>query len=272
MELTLPGGLNRDGVVYRSALLEPLNGYVEQAIAEALDGAANLPAAVSTVLGSALRSIGGIDANAKTAAALCVADRHYLMYRLAQLVDGDHFWLHAACARCGSPFDVDLNRSDLPVKPAGRDYPFADVPVAQGRVRLRVPNGADQACITDLGEPQALRQLLTRIIVSVDPLVPHESFVDRLGAEDLAHVEEALEEVSPAMCTRVQTRCPECEAEQTVGIDPYVFDSLGQDALWREVHTLAFFYHWNELDILSLPRERRHRYLGYIDNARGLYS
>ncbi len=39
--------------------------------------------------------------------------------------------------------------------------------------------------------------------------------------------------------------------------------------LYREVHTLARYYHWSEVDILALSRERRRRYLALIDRALG---
>ena len=55
-----------------------------------------------------------------------------------------------------------------------------------------------------------------------------------------------------------------------------VFQLWGQDfavdSLDREVHTLAMQYHWSETDILSLPRERRRRYLRLIDRERGVHS
>jgi hypothetical protein len=37
------------------------------------------------------------------------------------------------------------------------------------------------------------------------------------------------------------------------------------DVLFREVHRLAFHYHWREADILALPGEKRRRYLNLVD-------
>jgi len=36
------------------------------------------------------------------------------------------------------------------------------------------------------------------------------------------------------------------------------------------VHTLAWYYHWSEAEILALPRARRQLYLSRIDRARGM--
>lgn len=272
VELTLPGGLERAGIVHRTVTLEPLNGYLEQAIAEDLGAAANLPAGVSGVLGYALRSVGGDDATAQTAAALCVADRQFLMLRLAQMSEGDRLWLQGACTGCGSPFDIGLNRSELPIKPAGDTYPFASVQLDGLRVVLRVPNGEDQAAIAELSDADALQRLLERLVVSMEPASSGSALVAGLHGEDFERIESALEEVAPAVCVTVQTHCPECDKAQSVSLDPYRLNALDAKYLYREVHTVAFHYHWGEAEILSLPRDRRHRYLDYIDAERGLYS
>ena len=37
--------------------------------------------------------------------------------------------------------------------------------------------------------------------------------------------------------------------------------------LFREVHSLAFYYHWTEAEILGLARERRRMYLSLLSDA-----
>ncbi|HEX7048849.1 MAG TPA: hypothetical protein VF188_01455 [Longimicrobiales bacterium] len=36
------------------------------------------------------------------------------------------------------------------------------------------------------------------------------------------------------------------------------------DALYREVHHLAFHYHWSEAEILAMTRSKRQRYLSLL--------
>jgi len=37
--------------------------------------------------------------------------------------------------------------------------------------------------------------------------------------------------------------------------------------LLREIHSLAFYYHWSEAEIMGLPRDRRRAYLGLLRDA-----
>ena len=36
---------------------------------------------------------------------------------------------------------------------------------------------------------------------------------------------------------------------------------ISQDLLYREVHYLAYHYHWSEKEILALSREKRRKYI-----------
>ena len=37
--------------------------------------------------------------------------------------------------------------------------------------------------------------------------------------------------------------------------------------LYREVHLLAFYYHWSEAEIMGLATKKRHRYLEVLQEA-----
>jgi hypothetical protein len=39
------------------------------------------------------------------------------------------------------------------------------------------------------------------------------------------------------------------------------------DLLYREVHYLAFNYHWSEEEIMGMSRERRRRYIEVLADA-----
>ena len=63
--------------------------------------------------------------------------------------------------------------------------------------------------------------------------------------------------------------CPECERDFLAPFDTTAFFfqemRLRREALLREVHLLALYYHWSEADILALTRERRRMYLALLD-------
>jgi hypothetical protein len=267
----LPGGLAEGGERRREVRFRPLNGAVELAAAAAAAGA-NVSRRVTEILQQAVATLGGRPAGDREFAALCVADRQVLMLRLGEMLDGDRVWLTGCCESCQSPFDFSLERSAVPVTPAGATYPLAAATLRGHQVTLRVPTGADQEQLDGLDDRAALQTLLRLCLVAVDGQPPDASFTAGLAAGEIALLEQAVEVVAPAVATRLLVACPECGAEQTLRFDPYAFRRLSVNSLLREVHLLASTYHWSEAEILALPTERRHRYLGLIEQGRGLCS
>jgi hypothetical protein len=258
----LPGGLIRQGERLRDWTFAPLTGALEVAIAEAARGTGSLPQRVTAVLTAALGELGGEAVGPETVRSLTVADRQYLMRRLGGMLGIEEDWIAASC-RCGSSFDVPIRYSELPVKPAGEGYPYAEAATSLGRLRLRVPTGADQEAIAAIDDPAAARRRLARRCL-VEP-VPGP-----LSEQDVAKIETALEEVAPELTTRAQVACVDCGRPHELYLDPYLCLSRASEEIFLEIHTLASVYHWSEREILSLPRERRQLYIALLDRARGM--
>ena len=59
--------------------------------------------------------------------------------------------------------------------------------------------------------------------------------------------------------------CPSCRAWMEVELDAAMLPAselgVATDRLVAEVHLLPYGYHWNQEEILSLPRDHRWRYL-----------
>lgn len=267
----LPGGLVEGDERHREVRFRPLTGAMELAAATAAAGS-GVAARVTEILAQAVATLGGQPAGYRELASLCVADRQLLMLRLGQRLDGDRVWLTGCCEACRSPFDFSLERSAVPITPAGAGYPLASATLRGQRVTLRVPTGADQEQLAELDDRAALETLLKRCLVAIDGRPPGTCFAADLAPEELALLEQAVEGVAPGLATRLLVACPECGAKQTLRFDPYDFRSLSVEALLREVHLLASAYHWSEAEILALPTERRRHYLRLIDQGRGLYS
>lgn len=265
-EASLPGGLLHDGAVVRTARFRPLTGDLELRLGDALEDCPSLPDAVSELLGTALLDVGGIPASPALAADLAVADRQWLMLKLAARASGPVRWLTAGCD-CGASFDVLLDLERVPFRPAGAGFPFADTEVGGRPLRARVPTGADQARIAPMRDDAlALRSLLHSCVVAFD------GDLEALDEEDVGAVESALDAVAPAVATELTTQCLGCGGERRVGFDPYRLGGLGRDGVLRDVHALASHYHWGEAEILALPRERRAIYIGMIERARGMVA
>jgi hypothetical protein len=264
--MLLPGGLLRGGELRRQVTLRPLDGELELLIAETRTRAGQFQQAVSQVLAGAIEELDGEAMTPTVAGELCVADRQFLMRQLACALGLGRHWLSVSCTHCSQTFDVEIDLETLPVREAGASFPFATVETAAGQLRLRVPSGADQLAASAQASPEQAERELLRLCL-VEPATP-----PALSSAELTLVEEALEDVSPAVVTRLAATCPECRQVQELRLDPYAAMSTPAERVLDEVHVLASHYHWSERDILGLSRERRQFYLSRVDRARGLSS
>jgi hypothetical protein len=246
-------------------LREP-DGALELLIAEAPRRSGSFHDGVSRVLGALIDDVDGGSFGYEAAQELCVADRQFLMHRATTLLGMAHHWISTSCVDCTTPFDLEVDFEALPVGEAGPGFPFVTVQTEAGPLVLRVPTGADEVAIGAVSDgAQAERALLRRCVVRGElPEVP--------SAEDVARIEAALDEVSPWVVIELAASCPACGATHPVALDPYVVMRRPARELLDEVHTLAWYYHWSEAEILALPRERRQLYLTRIDRARGMTS
>ena len=269
--MLLPGGLCDGGERRRDFAFRPLTGEVELALAESAALDVDLPTSVSRALAAALAELAGEAPTPEAVDALAVGDRQFLIRQLAARLGRDGIWLTAACGHCGEPFDFFVEQSALPVKEAGESFPHASVQTSLGRCELRVPTGADQRAIAAIDdEERALATLARRCLISAEG-ASREQLADlQLSRDDLAAVSEALEAAAPEVTTCLRASCPRCAEISEVTLDPYLCMRGVDGELFEEIHLLASTYHWNEAEILALPRHRRQRYLRRIDHARGM--
>lgn len=263
MEVWLPGGLPVGERLERCARFQPLTGRLERSLVE-IDHRQSRPAYVTAVLSTSLACIGSQPADTASVAALCVADRQFLMLRLGALLAGEQLWLQATCGFCDAMFDINIRRDELPVVEAGENFPTVRVNLDNDEIEIRIPNGADQEAIGACEENEAIRQLLHRCVLSVNDRPPSVDFLQQLSSDTMAIIDAALDKASPAVCGELLVRCPECNREQHAKLDHYAFPRIDDTDLLEEVHTLAMHYHWRESDILDLPTTRRRKYLGLI--------
>ena len=264
----LPGGIPDGGKLRRSFGFSALTGEVELALWESSDSD-NMPEAVTRCLTAVLEEIGGQPANMKRVSELSVGDRQHLMRRLQILLDGDQGWYSTTCAACHAEFDFQVQLSQLPIKEAGKGYPFADVTTSMGECRFRVPNGRDQSALSGLAdEEQACAALLRRCLVSVNGESPNKAIIFSIADHDA--IEAALEVVAPEIGCEISVSCIECQTENIVNLDPYACIGKSSRQIVQDIHKIAWHYHWGEDEILRMPRNRRQWYLDMIDAARGL--
>jgi hypothetical protein len=217
---------------------------------------------------------------------LLIADRLYLVLMLREATFGDRVQatVHCPWEGCQKKVDIDFSLHDIPVRESEEKGPLytrelspeAALSGERGEhyreVTFRLPKGEDQEAITRVvedNEAQALALLLARCIRRVGAIRdPGPEVIHRLSLLARAEIERHMEETAPHVDLALTTRCPECECEFTMPFDLLGF-FLGEcktsrELLYREVHSLAYHYHWSEQEIMTLPREKRRTYIALL--------
>ena len=173
-----------------------------------------------------------------------------------------------ACRACGATLDLALSLTELLPSPdtvLDQDGPADPAPtrtlrLADGVVTVRSPTVRD--LIAAAADPDP-RGALVRRCAQGPGSAPVE--VAGLGPDDLALVDEALEELSGLGLITVRAACPDCGEPVAALLDPAaLLWQQVQDAapaLLRDVATLAAAFGWSEREVLALPAVRRRAYL-----------
>jgi hypothetical protein len=280
----LPVGFWLDGVHHREAELHPLSGADEAFLLETAGTLA--PARRTTaLLARCLTHLGPWSpVPAEAVAALPLGDREALLLHLRRLTLGERLEcvLRCSAAACGESMELDLAVSDLLVPPAAPAQPWYEEVFSDGptpwRVRFRLPTGEDQELAADLvrsGAGDAAALLLGRCVASAVPEGPQgiEKSEPSLPAALADAVAERMSELDPQAEIVLRLACPVCGHETATVFDAaaWLYQEIAGRAaeLYREVHLLAFHYHWREADILAMTGRKRRQYLDFLAEELG---
>ncbi|MFC2077577.1 hypothetical protein ACFLTM_02070 [Candidatus Bipolaricaulota bacterium] len=279
MAVTVPGGSWLDGRCCRDVTLRPLRGSDEAFLHEA--GTSLLPVQLATaLLARCVEQLGAERAiTPNLINRLTVGDREALMLQLRRLAFGDRMPCTARCPDpvCGEQLEWDLEIKDLLQPPYTDSQEVYETSISAGggdefSVRFRLPTGADQeaAAAQALDDVDAAADLIFRRCVEAiatpdgEPAEPPPETVR-------ARVPDLMSEFDPQAELSLSLTCPACGGTFSTVLDAsaYFFQEVDQraDDLYREVHTLAFHYHWSESEIMTMTTEKRHRYLGLLADA-----
>lgn len=279
---TLPGGyLDEHGQLHREVVLIPLSGQEEELLAQPSPLA--MASVITTVLTRCVQQIGTLAMTTGLARQLLIGDRQYLLLLLRVLTFGDQVMMTHRCPwpDCGQALDMDFKLSEFPVHTAPPDSHWQKMTLSpaaseghmwakrQPTVQFRLPNGEDQEIIAPLleqNEASALTQLLCRCIYSLGEIdKPLPELIQELSPLARQEIEAQMAALMPGVDLTLTANCPHCEREFTVPFEltDFFFGELatGEELLRREVHYLAYHYHWSEQEILALPRNKRRAYI-----------
>ena len=291
---TLPGGyIDETGQLHKEVGLVPLSGREEELLVStaARGGAAQ----VSAVLSRCVKHVGTIDVITEDLMRqLLVGDRQYLMLKLREFTFGERVQAIVTCPwpGCATNVDVNFNISDIPIKDAKLSSHIHKCELSDPSktetetVCFRLPNGDDQEVLANLlneNDAVASTQMLSRCIQSIgETISPGLEQVRDLSSQVRNQIEQHMQNLAPDVELTMEAICPECQRSFTIPFDlqEFFFGELktSRELLRREVHYLAYHYHWSEEEILSMTRDKRHEYIEVLAdeierlNSGGQYS
>jgi hypothetical protein len=200
---------------------------------------------------------------------LPVGDREALLLHLRRLTLGEAMPCVLRCPDpgCGERMDLDLRVSDLLISPTASGQEHHEVVLDGRKIRFRLPTGGDQEEAAELAgiDPDAAADLLLRRCVGEPP--------DDLPPFVAERLPGLMAELDPQAELTLDLTCPACGHGFSTIFDAgsHLFQELRNQELrlYREVHLLAFHYHWSEREILELPGRKRRLYLDLLSEALG---
>jgi hypothetical protein len=226
-------------------------------------------------------------------------DRVALILNIRKIVFGDRISCTAACSSCKELLTFDLSVSELlePMKAdPKKEYPLL---VEGYSIKIRPITGVDlellilssleddnnnnktqenNGNISDVSETAKEKKasnfdlngmtekLVRSSITFSDPPLPQILSNDFIKA-----VSSKLEEIDPQANMVLELKCIACQNvfQTNFNAEQFILSEIDSRAkqLYREVHWIAFHYHWEENSILSLPLRRRKFYLELINKT-----
>jgi len=181
-------------------------------------------------------------------------------------------------ADCGEKMDLDLQVGDLLLAAYPHTQAFHEATVmGEGppyRVRFRLPTGGDQEAASSLAcaDPQAGVELLLRRCVE-HVLADGDQPITTIPPSVASELPTLMARLDPQAEVMLNLVCPVCSYAFSTLFDTatYFFQEVSSRMmhLYREVHFLAWHYHWSEAEILAMTGRKRRLYLGFLAEALG---
>jgi hypothetical protein len=205
------------------------------------------------------------DHRASELAALSLAQRNALLFKLRGLIVGANLQGLVRCPVCAAPLEFVATVAEFlerdAVPPAGE----LQVTVAGQTIPYRLPNSTDLAAAAHyLDLPEAAGTIFSRTVLG-----DHKTLPPELVAQVAEAVSDEIESSYPLTDPRVALMCAAGDHVWSASLDiaSFLWSEIDRIAkrLLDEVQVLARAYGWREDDILTMSESRRRFYLGAID-------
>src|SRR5262249_52392553 len=173
---------------------------------------------------------------------------------------------------CGEKMDLELPVGDMLLPPYADSRPWHETTVGENgasyAVRFRLPTGADQEAAAVLARRDpgaAAEQLLHRCGERVAPAGEPDAAMEAWPSAVAEQIPAQMAALDPQAELELSLVCPECGGAFSALFDAAAYfarELAGQTRhLYREVHLLAFHYHWSEAEIMAMTGPKRRLYL-----------
>jgi hypothetical protein len=271
---TIPGGFCANDERYREAQLRPLTGEDHIFLTEECGGL--LPAQwVTEALTRCVTRLGPNELVTREAIrSLTVGDREALLLHLRRLTSGDRLRCLLACPspECKEKLEVNPQVADLLLPPYAEVVQEHELTIRHeggggpSVVCFRLPTGFDQEAAAEMARNDVASGadfLLRRCVQSATLF--DGSPVNEFSPAFVAQLADRMAELDPQAEIILQLTCPVCGATFSEIFDTanYLMQELadGIRRLYREVHLLAYHYHWSATEILGMSTARRLQFL-----------
>lgn len=202
-------------------------------------------------------------------AALSIGQRDAYLLRLRELTFGDKFTSYAVCPRCGERLESTLNVSNFRIvelQPLQTQIYQCEIDGFD--LQFRLPNSWDLAAIVAQQNVMQAKSILEQRCLLQARRQGQGVDYEELPTEVIQQFGERVTECDPQAEILLGFTCPACHHswELLFDIVTFLWTELTAQAkrLLHEVHVLARFYGWRELDILTMATARRQLYLGLV--------
>jgi len=174
-------------------------------------------------------------------------------------------------SKCHEEMEVEFSMQDIAnIQNSSEQNESIAVEINHQLFSLRKPKGSDQLkWLSDSyrGESSAAQYMINSLLPEEQQLTFHPQ--GEQNSDWLQNINDAMQAMDPLVNFRINTSCPSCEKQYAYDIDfgEICLQKLqsAQNRLIETVHTLAFYYHWNDQDIFALPPWRLQRHLSLIE-------
>jgi len=243
------------------------------------EGIKLLPAGwVTEILTRCVTSLGdGLQVTRDAIRSLTAGEREAALLQLRRLLFDNRLPCVLTCPSpgCGEKLDLELNINDLLVSPSNQSSRWHELTIggddgATYTVRFRLPDGSDQEAAARLAQTDvdAAADLLLRRCV--ESIVPSNGLTEDVIPKTVAdQISARMAELDPQAEILLQITCAACGHAFGAILDAASFVrqelEAGARHLYREVHLLAYHYHWSLSEILGMSGRTRRRYLDLLE-------